>query len=52
MLDKYQDIRDREYIRLALIHAEIDRRHKRRIRVLTTATVLLFIALAFVLYKY
>lgn len=32
--------------------AEIDRRHKIRMRVLTTAAVLLFIALGFVIYKY
>jgi hypothetical protein len=52
MRDKYQDIRDREYARLALLHAEIDRKHKLRMRVLTTAAVVLFIALVFVICKY
>lgn len=32
MSDKYQDIKDREYARLALIHAEMDRKHKRILR--------------------
>lgn len=32
--------------------AEIDHRHKIRMRVLTTAAVLLFIAMAIVFYKY
>jgi hypothetical protein len=52
MSDKYQAIRDREYARLALIHTEIDRKHKSRMRILTTAAVLLFIAMAVVIYEY
>ena len=40
MLDKYQDIKDREYAKLALLHAELDRKHKRVIRRIIIFSVL------------
>lgn len=52
MSDKYQEIRHREYAKLALINAKMDRKHKCTMRFLLITSIILFIALGCVLYNY